>query len=313
MSAEPPDRTPAASPNVDDRTQYAAWLAQVRAHDIDRYLSALLAPAGRCPELVTLYAFDADLSRIPRSVSAPLLGEIRLQWWRDALAPLLARDSRSTGEPQRTGHPLADALIDLAHRRSLNGGLLHGLIDAGSFALADQPLADAQQLWTHLTKTEAAILSLAAGVLGEPPSPTLDQAAETSGRAIGLVRAARRLVALAPGAAHLVPLTLWRAEERDKRPDGPGREAAANAHVRAAAGELLDLAETALPSAHAALSRLRRTSRRAFLPLALVPRYLTHLRRWGGEVADGSQIPRDINPLTRLWTLTSACWRHPWL
>ena len=83
----------------------APHLAIVRAADRDRYISALLAPADRRLDLMTLYAFDAELARIATTVSEPLLGEIRLQWWRDALAPLLTDAGRAATHLERTGHP----------------------------------------------------------------------------------------------------------------------------------------------------------------------------------------------------------------
>ena len=294
-----------------DRVAHADLLAQVRAHDPDRYLGALLAPADRRLDLMTLYAFDAELARIPLSVKEPLLGEIKLQWWRDALGPLLTDAGRAGDLALRTGHPLADAIADLARRHRLNPGLLHGLIDAGSFLLSDQPLADEHQMFTHLAKTEGAILALAASVLGVPASPVLDQAAERAGRAIGLVRAARRLLDLTPGAALMVPLTVWPKDDRDRGPRGAEtasaeREAAASAHIRVAAGRLLDLGEAALPAARAASADLPRASRPAFLALALVPRYLRHVRRFTMAEA---KVPHDINPLVRVWVLSTARWR----
>ena len=57
----------------------------VRAHNPDRYLTALMAPRRVRGSLMALYAFNAELARIPALVSEPALGEIRLQWWRDAV------------------------------------------------------------------------------------------------------------------------------------------------------------------------------------------------------------------------------------
>ena len=54
-----------------------------RAYERDRYLAALLSPAARRDDLLVLAAFAGDVGRIASSVSEPMMGAIRLQWWRD--------------------------------------------------------------------------------------------------------------------------------------------------------------------------------------------------------------------------------------
>ena len=67
-------------------TSYCAEL--VRRLDYDRFLCALFAPAGRRETLFALYALNAELARIRESVTEPLLGAIRLQWWRERIDAL---------------------------------------------------------------------------------------------------------------------------------------------------------------------------------------------------------------------------------
>ena len=181
------DAVPAHPPG-DDR------FAIVRAHDYDRYISALLAPADRRADLMLIYAFDAEVARIPWTVTEPMLGEIRLQWWRDALAHLLTDAGRATISAARTGHPLADALSDLARTSNLPAGLIHGLIDARSADLDETPLRDDAELSSYIAKTDAAVLALAARILAPTLPLNLDDIATAAGRAIGLTRLARRLV-----------------------------------------------------------------------------------------------------------------------
>ena len=69
--------------------------------DRDRYLADLFAPARGAPHLFALHAFNAEVARVRDAVSEPTLGEIRLQWWRDAIA------SGDGG-----GNPVAAALIE---------------------------------------------------------------------------------------------------------------------------------------------------------------------------------------------------------
>ena len=91
--------------------------ALARAADYDRYLSALFAPVGRREALFALIAFNHEIARIPEAVSEPMLGRIRLQWWREVVEAVYA------GAPARRHEvavPLADAIraCSLDARRS---------------------------------------------------------------------------------------------------------------------------------------------------------------------------------------------------
>ncbi len=57
----------------------------VRENDPDRFFCTLFAPPAKREALFALYAFNHELARVAESVSEPMLGEIRLQWWREAL------------------------------------------------------------------------------------------------------------------------------------------------------------------------------------------------------------------------------------
>ncbi len=72
--------------------------ARAREGDEARFLSALCAPAGKREPLFALVALNLELARIPATVSEPLLGEIRLQWWADALEAVFAGERPSGSE-----------------------------------------------------------------------------------------------------------------------------------------------------------------------------------------------------------------------
>ncbi len=90
----------------------------VRAGDQDRYWSALLAPEPARGDLLALYAFHLELARIPGQISQPQLGEIRLQWWRDALAAALSGEDAD--------HPVLIALVEADQRRPWRAGSADG-------------------------------------------------------------------------------------------------------------------------------------------------------------------------------------------
>ena len=110
----------------------------VRKWDHDRYLTALFAPASRRPALFALYAYNIELARCAEAVSEPLLGEIRLQWWRDAVTELQA------GQPRR--HYVTLALAPAMADQGLSPDLLEAMIEARRQDLDPEGPADSQAL-----------------------------------------------------------------------------------------------------------------------------------------------------------------------
>ncbi|HTT79866.1 MAG TPA: squalene/phytoene synthase family protein, partial [Stellaceae bacterium] len=109
--------------------------ALVRRHDRDRYRTALFAPAARREALFALYAFNYEIARVREIVTQPILGQIRLQWWREVIAAACA------GTPPRQ-HEVAQQLSDAIGRFALCRELFERIIDAREADLADRAPAD---------------------------------------------------------------------------------------------------------------------------------------------------------------------------
>jgi 15-cis-phytoene synthase len=105
-------------------------LSLVRAADRDRYLSILYAPEEKRGGLAALYAFNAEIARVRDLIHEPLPGEIRLQWWRDAL----------TKEEEAQGHPVVAALGQAIRRHSLPIAAFENYLNARIFDLYDDPM-----------------------------------------------------------------------------------------------------------------------------------------------------------------------------
>ncbi len=97
---------------------------EVRQRDRDRYLTSLFAPPGARLSLWALYAFNAEVARIPDSVSEPLLGRMKIQWWRDVAARIAA------GGNAPAGHPVAEAMAAAIGAHGLEGTWLEELLGA---------------------------------------------------------------------------------------------------------------------------------------------------------------------------------------
>jgi 15-cis-phytoene synthase len=270
----------------------AAVRTIARDGDLDRYASALFAP-GACREhLFALYAFNVELARM---VSEPQLGEIRLQWWRDAL------DRASSCET--TGQPVADAIGFAVRECKLSQQSLAGLIDARHFDVSVKIMPDTAALDDYLANTAGVLFKLASEVCmagGRAAEPrVLDAAVRAAGIAYGLT-----------GLMRALPVHARRGRV-DIPEDGLLRHGTSPAQLLA--GEesegltelLADLRETAraaLKSARQHVAELPPAARPAFLPLALVDPYLRALQN-----VDPLREVADVNPLTRLWRL--GTWR----
>ncbi|WP_371153479.1 squalene/phytoene synthase family protein [Jannaschia sp. 2305UL9-9] len=63
----------------------AACAGIVERGDPDRFAAVMAAPIAQREMLFPLYAFNVEVARAPWVTQEPLIAEMRLQWWRDAL------------------------------------------------------------------------------------------------------------------------------------------------------------------------------------------------------------------------------------
>ncbi|HVI33131.1 squalene/phytoene synthase family protein [Phenylobacterium sp.] len=162
--------------------------ALLRRVDPDRWLSSrFVGDREKRADVVAIYAFDHELARAPKVASNPLLGEIRLAWWREVL------DEVYEGRPVRR-HPTAQALAQAIRRRSLPREPLEAMIDARYRELDASPMSVAEALeWARDTGGLAA--ELAARIL-DPAGDTAK--ARGAGSAWALSRRAREQPVFAP-------------------------------------------------------------------------------------------------------------------
>ncbi len=104
---------------------------RLRAADLDRYLATLYAPAEARPALFALHALDLELLDVVLTTSQPMIGLVRLAWWREALERL-----DSAPPPAQ---PLLRALAERVLPKGVSGAMLSE-IEAGFAALLEEPL-----------------------------------------------------------------------------------------------------------------------------------------------------------------------------
>jgi len=242
--------------------------ATIRRYDRERYLTALFAPADRRGDLLALYAFNLEVAKTREVVREPMLGQIRLQWWRDALDEIFSGQSARRHE---TVGPLAEAI----RRRNLPREPFERLLAARERDLDDAPFASLSELEAYAEDTSGHLMALALVVLGAA-DPTLQEIARRIGRGYALVGLLRAVPFHARQHRCLLPVDLLAAH-------GTGHEAVLSMRpspaLAAAIAEVAEAAEAVLWPA-----RVPAVAWPALAPALLARRHLRRLERAGHDV-----------------------------
>ncbi|MEI9997204.1 MAG: phytoene/squalene synthase family protein [Rhizomicrobium sp.] len=252
----------------------------VRRADPDRYLATLFAPADKRPLLLALYAFNVEIARVADTVREPMMGEIRLEWWRETLA------GARQGMPRN--HDVARALTDLFLAVDLPAEPFEAMLAARAFDSAAEIFADRAAVEAYCDATSGNLMRLAAGILGRPD----DALARAGGTAYALAGILRSLPHHAARHKSFLPESLLNAVDLTKEQLFHGHERAkvkavvaqmalwAREHLAKARALRQPRAELAayLPASLTGLF-LRRVTKRGFDPLAHSPDVAVHRRQ----------------------------------
>ncbi|HYD29687.1 MAG TPA: phytoene/squalene synthase family protein [Azospirillaceae bacterium] len=162
---------------------------QVRRYDNDRFLTALFAPADRREDLFALYAFNLEIAKTREVVTEAMLGRIRLQWWREAIAALYGENGGVSIDQNEVLRPLADAI----GRHGLSREYFERLIDAREADLDEEPPASLACLANYAEVTSAPLVLLGLEVLGVRDGVTVE-----AGRNVGVAWALTGLLRAVP-------------------------------------------------------------------------------------------------------------------
>ena len=160
-----------------------SWDDLVRRVDPDRYLSSLFTPHALRAELNVLYAFNHEVAKTAETVSQPIAGQIRLQWWRDRIAELYRGVA--------VEHPVVEALGAIISARNLPREIFDELIDAREYDLEEAPFPTLESLEDYADATSGNVMRLAARILGA--GETLDACARDLGIAYAIAGLCRAL------------------------------------------------------------------------------------------------------------------------
>ncbi|MEZ5789206.1 MAG: phytoene/squalene synthase family protein [Xanthobacteraceae bacterium] len=284
---------------------YAHCEALVRAADKDRFLAGLFAPADRRLHLYALYAFNAEIARVREVIRTPMAGEIRLQWWRDALSD--AAPGQSDGAEGRSllgevrANPVADALLTTITACRLPVEPLSALIEARSFDLYDDPMPSLDALYGYVRKTSSSLIELGALILAGP-DPIAAGLAGPAGIGLGLARLMQAFPVHAARRQLYLPLELLDRHGAEPADIFAGKT---TPPLRAVLADLRGRARLEVDQVRSGSNRLPAAALPAFLSVALASPLLARLE---AKAADAF-APVEIPQWRRQWTLWRAARR----
>jgi 15-cis-phytoene synthase len=248
----------------------------------DHYAAWLLAPAGQLRDLLALAALVAEISRIADAVSDPMAGEVRLQWWRDAIGAGL------TG--CNSGNPVADRFSAVMSGYGLSGNDVHAYLDAHAEALYPAPPDDDAVFLARLDTMHGLPFRFAAQILGGVAESAAADALQRGGRAYGLMRVAAGLPQALARERNPIP------PERSRGEQGVALDWSTVVRNLAAASAREFGHLRAIDCSHMPAIRM------ALLPVAVVPAHLRALR------SPRHRADRDLIEITPLSRFARVAW-----
>jgi phytoene synthase len=271
---------------------YAWCAAMVRQGDPDRWLASLFVPEAARPHVHAILAFNLEIARVREVVSEPMLGEIRLQWQRDAL------ENPDNGDVR--ANPVAAALLDAIARFDLPKETFIELIDARAFDLYDDPMETVGQLEAYCKATSSNLFRLIPMTL-TPDEPAAGLgAAEHGGLAYALTGLLRAFPWQIARGQLFIPLEIMKKHGADRAALAAGK---ATPQIRAALADVRGLARQHLDVFLTRIEGLPDACLPAFLPIALCEPYLRQMEKPG---YDPVETPVQLPQWRRQWILWRA-------
>ena len=147
--------------------------------DPDRTLALAYVPAERRPGVEALWRLDAALASVLSTGREPLISQIRLAWWREALEKL--------DRERAPAEPVLEALAKHVVPKGISGGELSAMEAGWSALLSPDPLGP-DELDLYASARGGLLFRFTARLLGNP-SPSAE--VEAGGGAWALIDLAR--------------------------------------------------------------------------------------------------------------------------
>lgn len=158
--------------------------AHVRRVDEDRWIASRFADARGRARLEAVYAFAYEVARVREAATDPLIGEIRLAWWREVIEALEADPAGM--RRHLAAQALASAFADPETRPPR--AAFEAVLDGRMRELGDAPFVTIAEFGDFAEGTAGAVMRLAASAVldGAALDPAAHEALGLAGRAWGL-------------------------------------------------------------------------------------------------------------------------------
>lgn len=270
----------------------------LKANDGDRYFASLVLPEPQREAIQALYAFNADVATVRDRAREPAPGEIRLQWWVDAI--------KGDGHGAVRQNPIADALLTAIETYRLPASVaLQRLLAARRFDLYDDPMPDVQSFEGYAGETVSVLYQLAAMILNGGAEIETGDAAGHLGVAQALIGHLRAFGLNASRGRLFLPWSIYAANGVQEGEIFAGQ---VSEGLLAAHAQVIDLAQEHLDKAETAIARLPKTLRPAFAQVALQHPYLKQIERQSAAPFAAPADPPDWRKIARLtvWSLRNG-------
>lgn len=154
--------------------------ARLKDADPDRVRAAMFADVETRARLMLLYAFHLELAKVPELVSEPMIGQIRYQWWRDAIGEIYETDSVRK-------HEITTPLRTLLLNYDIPRFWVDQLIDGRERDIDPRPFVSLTAAQDYCASTSGALMKIAVKLCGSNP----DEGVEAAGIAWGMTGLAR--------------------------------------------------------------------------------------------------------------------------
>jgi len=276
-----------------DRFHYC--LDQLKRFDHDRYLAVLLSPEPIRGPLAAYFSFDAEMMRIPTTVSEPMLADIRFQWWRETLETMTPLSN--------PGHEIAAALAETIFDHGIAPTDLVSFVDLRARDLAEQPFATLEELIEFQRQVAVRHLECTSRITGEILNEETSTIATTHLMVFGLINQLRRIPHDAASSQLSLPLDLMRQHDIDPHAVFQG---ASSLGIKRAIEEILIYAEDLMVNAGDLDLRSNANLVSALLPTVLRSLYIGKFRSPGFDLFHhSSDIPafrRQMRYLRVRWS-----------
>lgn len=269
--------------------------AIVKVHDWDRYIATLFAPAVKREDLMALYAFDAEISRIRSIISDPLPGEIRLQWWREVIQGF------RVGEQQ--ANTIANRICAVIKRNDLPSAAFDTYFDAKTFEYYNDAFPDTVALEAWCGETSSMVLQLASMILDKDAAKTCTDAAGHGGVTLGIAKILQSLPTTRARGQCFLPTDILTACGLDRAGFVLGEE---KTLIKNATDALCELGLSHFSKYQSAVKTLPTLLKPVYLPVANASRIY---QRALMPALSPAFEPVELSALSRLYKMTHAALR----